>query len=147
MNYLLANTPCDVLLDGKQRLGPKLLAQHGGAEYEAIYGFSSKESYDLFRANCELSLTPYPLVKRYLKSQIADSGDFVQLVVVDATASQQTELNAATMKSVLEAQEQQANQVTISFRLTLDQESQAYHVEQAAPGLKVNSRPTETQRS
>ena len=78
----------------------------------AIYGFSDKQPYDLFCANCELPLTPYPLVKGYLKNQIAESGDAVHLVVVDAAGPQETQLNAATMNSVLEAQEQKANQVT-----------------------------------
>ena len=121
-----------------------LLAIPGGPEYEAIYGFSSKQSYDLFRADSELTLIPYPLVKGYLKNQIAESADTVRLVVVDAAGPQETELIAATMNSVLEAQEEKANQVAISFRLTLDQESQAYRVEKLSFGLEVASRPAET---
>ena len=144
MNALLANTPCDVLLDGSQRLGPKLMAHPGGLEYEAIYGFSSKESYDLFSASSDLPLIPYPLVKGYLKNQIAESGDTVHLVVVDAAGPQESQLNAATMNSVLEAQEQKANQVTVSFRLRLDRKSQAYRVEKTSFGLEVTSRPAET---
>ncbi len=140
INALLGNTPCYVLLDGKQRLGPKLLALPPGVEYVAIYGFSDKQPYDLFCANSEIPLTPYPLVKGYLKNQITDSGDAVHLVVVDAAGPQQAQLNAATMKSVLEAQEQQANQVTISFRLMLDQELQAYRAEKAPSGLDVTQR-------
>ena len=144
INELLVNTPCDVLLDDEQRLGPKLLAQPGGPQYEAIYGFSSKESYDLFCANSDLPLIPYPLVKGYLKNQIADSGDTVQLVVVDAAGPKETQLNAATMNSVLEAVKQNANQVTVSFSLRLDRESQAYRVEKVLFGLEVTSRPAET---
>ena len=145
MNDLLVNTPCDVLLDGRQRVGPKLLALHGEPEYEAIYAFSGKAAYDLFCANCDLPLTPYPLVKGYLKNQIAESGDTLQLVVVDAAGPQETQLNAATMNSVLEAQEQKANHVTVSFQLMLDRESQAYRLKSASAGFGVMSRPAETQ--
>ena len=145
MNALLANTPCDVLLDGNQRLGPKLMAHPGGLEYKAIYGFSSKKSYDLFCANSDQPFIPYPLVKGYLKNQIADSGDTVQLVVIDAAGPLETHVNAATMNSVLEAVEQKANQVTLSFRLTLDRESQAYCVEKALAELELASRLAKTQ--
>ena len=144
MNALLANTPCDVLLDGNQRLGPKLMAHPGGLERKAIYGFSSKKSYDLFCGNSDQSFIPYPLVKGYLKNQIADSGDTVQLVVVDAAGPQETPVHAATMNSVLEAVEQKANQVTVSFRLRLDRKSQAYRVEKTSFGLEVTSRWAET---
>ena len=133
------------MLDDEQRLGPKLLAQPGGPQYEAIYGFSSKESYDLFCANSDQPFIPYPLVKGYLKNRIADSGDTVQLVVIDAPGPQETQVNAATMKSVLEAVEQKANQVTLSFRLTLDRESQAYCVEKALAELELASRLAKTQ--
>jgi hypothetical protein len=134
MTALLVNTPCYVLLDGKQRLGPQLLRPHAGPEGVAIYGFSDKPPYDLFCANSELALTPYPLVKGYLKNQIADSGDAIRLVVVDAAGPNETQLNAATMESVLEAQEQKAARVTISFHLMLDRGSQAYRVEKASSG-------------
>ena len=144
MNALLANTSYYVLLDGARRLGPKLLPLHGGTECVAIYGFSDKQPYDLFCANCDLPLTPYPLVKGYLINQIADSGDTIQLVVVDAAGPQEAQLNAATMDSVLEAMEQDANQVTLSFRLTLDPESQAYRVEEPLSQLELASIPAET---
>ena len=145
MNALLINTPCYVLLDGKQPLGPKLLALHDGRHCVAIYGFSDKQPYDLFCADCELPLRPYPLVKGYLKDQIAQSGDSLQLVVVDAAGPQASELKAATMNSVLEAQEQGSNHVTVSFRLVLDRNSQAYRLESDSAGFGVTSRPAATQ--
>ncbi len=147
MSALLVNTPCYVLLDGKQRLGPKLLARRGGLEYVAIYGFSDKQPYDLFCANCNLPLTPYPLVKGYLKNQIAEPGEAVHLVVVDAAGPQESELNAATINAVLEAQEQKASHVSISFQLMLDPGSQAYRVQKASCDSDVTSRPAETQRT
>lgn len=145
MTSLLVNTPCYVLLDGKQRLGPKLLPLHAGTEVVAIYGFSDKPPYDLFCANSQLALTPYPLVKGYLKNQITDSGDAIRLVVVDAAGPNEAQLDAATMKSVLEAQEQKADHVAVSFHLMLDQGSHAYRIEKASSGLEVPSGPAEPQ--
>ena len=147
MTAQLVNTPYYVLLDGKQRLGPKLLRPRAGPEGVAIYGFSDKPPYDLFCANSELALTPYPLVKGYLKNQITDSSDAIHLVVVDAAGPSETQLNAATMESVLEAQEQKSEGVTISFHLMLDRGSQAYRIEKASSGLDVPSRPAEPQRA
>jgi len=147
MTALLLNTPCYVLLDGKQRLGPKLLPLHDGPEGVAIYGFSDKPPYDLFCANSELALTPYPLVKGYLKNQITESREAVHLVVVDAAGPNEAQLNAATMNSVLEALEQESDRVTISFRLMLDQNSQAYRIEKASPEIGETNRPVESQTS
>jgi hypothetical protein len=68
----------------------------------------------------------------------------IHLVVVDAAGPQETQLNAATMNSVLAAQEQKANHVTVSFRLRLDRKSRAYRVEKTSFGLEVTSRWAET---
>ena len=145
MTALLVDTPCYVLLNGKQRLGPKLLPPHGGSDDVAIYGFSDKPLYDLFCANSELALTPYPLVKGYLKNQITDSRDAVHVVVVDAAGPNEAQLNATTMKSVLDSLEQQADHVTISLRLLLDQASQMYRIEKVSLGNGETNRPAETQ--
>ncbi|WP_436714654.1 hypothetical protein U8335_16925 [Roseiconus lacunae] len=142
MTAQLVNTPYYVLLDGKHRLCPVLLPTDLKPEGVAIYGFSDKPPYDLFCANCELALTPYPLVKGYLKNQIADSGDAIQLVVVDAAGPHESQLNAATMKSVLEAQEKKSEGVTISFHLMLDRGSQAYRVEKASSGPGRDEKPS-----
>lgn len=147
MNAILVNTPCDVLLNGNQRLGPQLSALHCGAQYEVIYGFSGKQPYDLFCANCDLPLAPYPLVKGYLKNQIAASNEAIHLIVVDAAGPQQAHLNAATMNSVLQAREENANQVTVSFHLTLDETTQSYRVEAAASSAVQTSRPPATPRT
>lgn len=135
MNTLSADTPKYVLLDGEQRIGPKLLAAHSGPEYMADYGFSDKRRYDAFCASSHTALRPYPLVKRYLHRQLALPEDSVRLVVVDATGPNATHLNAATMSSVLEAQERQSSAVPVAFQLTLDRESQVYRVAKAVPDL------------
>ncbi|MDB4730365.1 hypothetical protein OAF38_01145, partial [bacterium] len=61
--------------------------------------------------------------------QLEDAGDTLLLVVVDAVGPDESHLNAATMQSVLEAREKQSSQVAVSFRLTRDEQSQAYRVE------------------
>ncbi|MCS7467035.1 hypothetical protein NZK35_10290 [Stieleria sp. ICT_E10.1] len=145
MNALPANTPCYVLLDGKQRLAPQLIAPDSGPAFVAIYGFSDKQPYDLFIADSKLALTPYPLVKGYLKNQIAESSDVIHLVVLDAGGPNESPLNAATMDSVLQAQQQDANQVSVSFRLTLDGDAKAYRVEKASSCLDETNRSVQTQ--
>ena len=135
MNALLVDTPNYVLLDGKQRIGPELLALHSGMECFAIYGFSDKQPYDVFCANSQQALTPYPLVKGYLQNQLAVPGNAVHLVIVDATGPNEAHLNAVTMHSVLEAQEEKSNCVPVSFRLTRNEKSPAYRVEKASLGF------------
>jgi len=132
MSVLLVKTPNDVLLDGKQRIGPEVQALHSGEMCVAIYGFSGKQPYDAFCEKSERALTPYPLVKGYLRNQLEDAGDTLLLVVVDAVGPHESHLNAASMQSVLEAQENRSSQITVSFRLTRDEQSQAYRVEKSS---------------
>ena len=129
MSVQLVETPNDVLLDGKQRIGPELLALPSGKVCIAIYGFSGKQSYDAFCEMSERALTPYPLVKGHLQNQLEDAGDTLLLVVVDAVGPDESHLNAATMQSVLEAQETRSSQLAVSFRLSRDEPSHAYRVE------------------
>ena len=130
MNPLVADTPRYVLLDGSERASPNLLTNIAQPRYLAIYGFSDKEPYDLFCDNSKLELTPYPLVKGYLQDQLKQS-EIGHLVVVDAASPDEAHLRAATMESVLEAQQSQACQVAVSYWLTLDPSSQSYLVEEA----------------
>lgn len=131
MKALLADTPRYVLLDGKERTSPRLLATHAESIYIAIYGFSDKEPYDLYCASSKLALTPYPLVEGYLINQMTRSA-IEHLVVVDAASRCEMRLCAATMQFVLEAQQSQSSQVAVSYWLTLDQASQSYLVEAAS---------------
>ncbi|MCO8124171.1 hypothetical protein NHH03_20675 [Stieleria sp. TO1_6] len=147
MNALSANTPCDVLRDGTERLGPPLSQQQGDQEYQVIYGFSGKGPYDRFAAQCDRPLMPYPLVKGYLKNRIAESAEVIHLVVVDASGPQEAQLSAVTMEAVLEAVQKNAPHVTLSFQLTLDRSSQTYRVDPISSGFQVTSRPAETQPS
>ncbi len=130
-------TPNYVLLAGKERLGPTLSAPDSASRYQIIYGFSDKQPYDAFCASDPVALTPYPLVKGYLQSQLENPGELVRLVVLDATGPHETELYAATMQSVLDAMNSKASHVTASFRLTFDTSTQAYDVEPLANAASV----------
>ena len=82
--------------------------------------------------NSQLALTPYPLVKVYLRNQAGAPGDGLKLVVVDAAGPREPCLHAATMEAVLEAQENRTTHVTAAYRLMFDQEANAYRVEETS---------------
>ncbi len=132
VSAVVADTPYYVLMDGNRPIGPKVLPLHSAMECSPVYGFSDRGPYDKFGRNSELALTPYPLVKGYLQSQLGAPGDGLKLVVVDAAEPRELDLHAATMKAVLEAHENRSTHVTAAYRLTFDQEANAYRVEEAS---------------
>lgn len=132
MITVVAVTPYYVLLEGKCRIGPKVLPLHSRIECSPIYGFSDKGPYDRFCANSQLALTPYPLVKGYLRNQIEAADERLHLVVVDAVGPSQPLLHATTMEVLLEAQEKRTVHVTLTHQLTFDQQADAYRVEAVA---------------
>ncbi len=142
MNTQTVKIPCYVLLETKERIGPKLLDSATGRVVIAIYGFSDKTPYDAFCENSALQLTPYPLVKMYLRDQIAEAVDAETLIAVDASGPHQPTLDAVTMSSVLHALENHESEVPISFRLIFDEAAQAYQREpdSSAP-LRVPADP------
>lgn len=125
---VIACTPAYVLMDKNGRIGPKMALLDSGRICTAIYGFSEKGLYDKFSLQCDLALTPYPLVKGYLQNQIDSAGDGLKLVVVDAAGLNEPYLDAATMEAVLEAQENKTSHVTEKYRLAFDQKTKAYTV-------------------
>ena len=129
---IVSGTPYYVLNDCDGRIGPTVKQFDTGIECVPIYGFSDKGPYDQFCANSELPLKPYPLVKGYLREQIDTPGDGLKLVVLDAVGADDAYLHAATMHAVLEAQEKRTTCVNADYRLILDQEANAYRVEEAA---------------
>lgn len=129
MISVVTGTPYYVLMDGNRRLGPNLVQMPAGMDCMAIYGFTDKGPYESFRLDSHLALTPYPLVKVYLRSQIGDSPAQLKLVVIDATGLREPILHAATMKQVLEAHESGATHVTARYQLIFDSEVDAYRVE------------------
>lgn len=128
MIAVLAGTPYYVLMEGNRRIGPHVCSSHAGIEYWPIYGFSDKGSYETFRANSPLALTPYPLVKGYLQRQTEIRGEGLKLVVVDPVGPREPVFYAATMEAVLEAQERRATHVTMTHQLNFDREADAYSV-------------------
>ena len=139
MNERTVPTPNYVLLDEKGPIGPKLVENSAQPLGTVIYGFSDKVPYDAFRANGLLGLRPYPLVKGYLRNQIAARrGDERLLVVVDATGPAADRLNTVTMESVFEAQQQSAKEVNVSSELRFDAVQQAYAVQAEAGADPTN---------
>jgi hypothetical protein len=132
MTAVVADAPYYVLMDQNRRIGPKVLQSPSGIACAAIYGFSDKGPYDKFCRNCQLALTPYPLVKVYLRNQAGALGDGLKLVVVDAAGPHEDCLHAATVEAVLKAQENQMTHVTAAYRLMFDQEAHAYRLEEAS---------------
>ena len=111
----VADTPHYVLLDGNRRIGPTVVPLRSGSECLPVYGFSDKGPYDKFCMSSELALTPYPLVKVYLRSQAGAPGDGLRLMVLDAAGPRDPYLHAATMEAVLEAQENGTTHVTAAY--------------------------------
>jgi hypothetical protein len=130
MSTVAASTPNYVLIEGNLRIGPKIVPFDAGIECSAIYGFSDKGPYDKFCANSQLALKPYPLVNGYLRSQIDAPDDCLKLVVIDAVGPSEPCLHAATIEAVLEAHETHAAHVTAAYRLTFDEEANAYRVDE-----------------
>lgn len=53
MTTVDASTPNYVLIDGRRRIGPKIVSSDAGLECSAIYGFSDRGPYDKFCANSQ----------------------------------------------------------------------------------------------
>ncbi len=131
MSAMLVDTPYYVLMDGIRRIGPQTLPLRAGIGCSPIYGFSDKGFYDEFCRNSPLALTPYPLVKVYLRDQTGAPGDDLKLVVVDAAGPREACLHAATMEAVLEAHENRTARVTATHCLMFEQTTDAYRVDEA----------------
>jgi len=130
MIAVVAGTPHYLLMEGRSRIGPNVVALLAGIECAPIYGFSDKRAYDNFRANSPLTLTPFPLVKGYLQGLAEMRGEAPKLVVVDPEGPREPLCYAATFEAVLEGLEHQATHVTMTHQLTFDQEAGAYRVEE-----------------
>ena len=128
----VGGTPRYVLINESRRIGPQIMPRLSGVECTAIYGFSHKSAYDNFCGNSQLALKPYPLVEGYLRDQAGLPGDGLQLVVVDATGPHEPSLRATTIEAVLEAQANRTNRVTAQYRLLLDEDADAYRMEESA---------------
>jgi hypothetical protein len=132
MSAVLGATPYYVLMDGNRRIGPHIVPLDVGIECSSIYGFSDKDPYDRYCLHSQVALTPYPLVKGYLRNQTSAPVDGLKLVVVDAAGPREPYLHAATMEAVLEAHENRMSHVTAAYRLVFDQQAEAYRVEEVS---------------
>lgn len=124
-----AKTPRYVLKDGVFPTSPNVVRATSETEISAIYGFSGKPAYDVFWKARSQPLIPFPLVKRFLQSQIDLDAKSLKLVVLDATSPQQEILQAATFQAIVEAFEHNAESVPVSHQLILDSTSAGYRVE------------------
>lgn len=124
------STPEYVLREANNHIGPELVPLASGRTCSAVFGFSDKVPYDSFCSNTARPLTPYPLVRGYLRSQLESAGDGLLLVIVDAVSPSEPTLQAATMKAVLDAQESKAKHVTATYRLVLEPKAKAYRVQE-----------------
>lgn len=128
MHTLYMKTPYYFLLEGKSRIKPLVVPKHSGPGYCVYYAFSDKPQYDLFQANSNRALVPYPLVSTFLMECISLGEDQEQLLVIDAVGPQDAVLHAATMRSVLNSHASRDEHVGIAFRLTKREGDQAYAV-------------------
>ena len=125
------STPNYVLLNAKTRISPKVLPLRSGRVCSSLYGFSDKIPYDLFRTSSALALTPFPLVKVYLRTLIETGSENLHLVILDASGPNDKTVRAATMEAVLEAQISRASSVLAEYSLSFDTESNGYRVDEA----------------
>jgi hypothetical protein len=132
LNATLVNTPFFVLMDGKNRLGPLVDSTDFESGCTPIYAFSDKAPYDLFLANSDKELTPYPLVQFYLRSEVELPGHDQRLVVVDAASPIDTNLHATTMSAVLNAHETKQPQIAAEYKLVLDGSTKLYKLDKSA---------------
>lgn len=130
ISKVVSDTPYYVLKDGSRPAGPNVVQDDLGLNCLSVFGFSDKGPYDRFLKNSQQALTPYPLVKVYLREQSSASGDGLKLVVLNVAGPHEPCLSAATMASVLVAQENRAGNVTATHRLLFDEEADAYRVEE-----------------
>jgi len=123
--------PRYVLLHDRIPDGPSM-TQTSEGEVTAVYGFSDKPEYDAFLRENLTALAPYPLVKGFLKRQLEEGHEVLRLVVLNATSSKQTILQAATFQAIVESFELNRDTVEVSYELEFDETSGSYLVHSLA---------------
>ena len=123
-------TPQYVLRNESYAFGPNMTKSSSKLIYKSIFGFSDKPFYDKFSDESQIPLTPYPLVKGYLKNQItAVIDELLNLIIVDATGPAADVVYAATMDSILVAHESGDKQILATHLLRFDPKVNAYGLE------------------
>ncbi len=129
LNTLVTNIPHFLLKEKNHEIGPEISGLKSGVKYSSIYGFSDKSHYDIFCANSQQELIPYPLVDIYLQNEIETQNGVIKLVVIDAEAPRETYIHAATLEAALEAHTDQSTQMTTNYRLKYDREANSYKID------------------
>lgn len=125
-----AKTPKYILRDGNNPICPSIALQSSSeTEAKVVFAFSDKPEYDVFLESGSVSLMPYPLVKRFLSERLDSDKSSLQLVVIDATESEQPILFAATFQSVLDSLVTGSDSVAVSHQLMLDPSSHSYTIQ------------------
>lgn len=125
----IAKTPRYVLKDGAFPTCPSVVQASSDDHATVIFGFSDKPEYDVFLSSSSLMLTPYPLVKGFLKNEIELNTDSMKLVVLDAVSTGQPCLYAATFEAVLESFRLDSDSIAVSHRLVMEELSTVYRIE------------------
>jgi hypothetical protein len=128
MNARPVKLPKYVLLHQGKKFGPQVLETTPRTNGIAIYGFSEKATFDAFCQLSKQALTPYPLVKRYLRDQIEAACEKEAVVVVDATSPEALELDGVSMTDLLAAIEHESPDVAVRFRFTKELQSDKYQI-------------------
>lgn len=134
-----SSIPSYVLLGKDGPLGPSLMQFFTGPAISAVYGFSSKNTYDRFIEKSTTDLKPYPLTPRALQDQIAQGDDVVRIVVLDARGPRESGYCAASISSVLKAHQENSAQIEVGFRLSRATFSNEYRVEKLSGDRKSES--------
>ena len=79
-----AKTPCYVLKEGSHPTGTPTSQASRDDHAIVVFGCSDKPEYDVFLSTSPLALTPYPLVKGFLKNQTVA---FSHRLVLDASST------------------------------------------------------------
>jgi len=105
--------------------GPRCHDYVGGT-CAAIFGFTDRAAFDVFRKGIDAIRRPYPLLGVRLARAMKLPG--LQLVVLNARGPHEATFLAATAEAVLTAQTPPVSLLTASHRLSLATDSTAYDV-------------------
>jgi hypothetical protein len=115
MSGQTALTPNYLLYEDGRPISTLLKIPHTGETATAVYGFSDKPMYDRFCMATTRRLTPFPLVKTYLRNQLKLKPNEAKFMALDASSCDSSNLDIATMVSVLDSLEHKTNRTeTIS---------------------------------
>lgn len=133
INTLSISTPRYLLMGSDGPIGPAVIQPESNTRSSVVFGFSSKEKYDLFCATSQVALRPYPLLKGHLNNQTDSTGKQITLVCVDPVGSAEAGYQATTAESLVEALRTSSEQVTVDFHLIANNQGSAYQLRAIEP--------------